>query len=153
MQLSPHFSLEELTASNTAREHNIDNTLPHEFLPRLIMVAELLERIRAKLGSVPLAISSGYRCLALNRAVGSKDTSDHIQARAADFQAPQFGTPHAIATALAPQVSELGIGQLILEGVRGRQWVHVSTLTPVRPIDRILTINDAGTVAGIQQLA
>jgi zinc D-Ala-D-Ala carboxypeptidase len=153
MNLSAHFTLEELTASNTARERGIDNTLPPEFLPRLIQVAQLLERIRAKLGGVPLDVTSGYRCIALNRAVGSKGTSDHVVAHAADFCAPQFGTPQAIATALAPQVSALGIGQLILEGVRGRKWVHVSTHEPEHSANRILTITDAGTFAGIQQLA
>jgi zinc D-Ala-D-Ala carboxypeptidase len=152
MQLSPHFTLEELTASNTARERGIENTLPQEFLPRMIDVARLLEKIRTEL-AVPLSVSSGYRCDALNRAIGSKPSSDHIQARAADFVAPQFGTPAAIATRLAPLVSTLGIGQLILEGVRGRQWVHVSTRIPDLAVNRILTITDAGTFAGIQQLA
>jgi zinc D-Ala-D-Ala carboxypeptidase len=152
MQLSAHFTLEELTASATARERGIDNSLPKEFLPRLIGVAEMLERIRATL-RVPLVVSSGYRCDALNRAVGSKPTSDHLQARAADFVAPQFGTPTAIATALVPLVSTLSIGQLILEGVKGRQWVHVSTRVPELYTNRILTITDAGPVAGIHPLA
>lgn len=152
MQLSPHFSLEELTASATALQKGIDNTLPQEFLPRLIGVASMLERIRATLGC-PLQITSGYRCDALNRAVGSKSSSDHIQARAADFIAPQYGTPTAIATALAPLVSTLGIGQLILEGVKGRQWVHVSTRQPDLAVNRILTITDAGPVPGVHALA
>jgi zinc D-Ala-D-Ala carboxypeptidase len=152
MQLSQHFTLEELTASATARERHIDNTLPQEFLPRLIGVAEMLERIRATL-RVPLVISSGYRCDALNRAVGSKPSSDHLVARAADFVAPQFDTPSAIAAALVPLVATLSIGQLILEGVHGNQWVHVSTRVPDLAINRVLTISDAGTVPGIHPLA
>ena len=58
-----------------------------------------------------------------------------------------------IATLLAPLVSTLGIQQLILEGVKGKQWVHVSTRKPTKPINRILTITDAGARPGIQVLA
>jgi zinc D-Ala-D-Ala carboxypeptidase len=152
MKLSEHFTLEELTASVTAAAHGIDNSLPQEFLPRMIDVARMLEKIRAALG-VPIVINSGYRCDALNRAVGSKPSSDHLQARAADFLAPQFGTPTAIASRLAPLVSTIGIGQLILEGVKGKQWVHVSTRIPDLAVNRILTITDAGPVSGIRPLA
>ena len=54
---------------------------------------------------------------------------------------------------LAPLVSTLGIGQLILEGVKGKQWVHVSTRTPEKFANRIITITDAGARVGIQVLA
>lgn len=152
MNLSPHFTLQELTASMVARTRGIDNTAPPEIVPRLVLVAQLLERIRAALG-VPVIVSSGYRCLALNRAVGGVVDSDHMRGHAADFVAPAFGTPTVIARALAPRADELQIGQLILEGVRGRQWVHVSTHVPQLATNRILTITDAGAVAGVHDLA
>jgi hypothetical protein len=82
----------------------------------------------------------------LNRAIGSGDTSDHRKAMAADFRAPSFGTPLQVCKALAPVVSVLGIGQLILEF---NSWVHVSTRPSDKIINRIITISKAGTQAGI----
>jgi hypothetical protein len=53
-----------------------------------------------------MLISSGYRCLALNRAIGSSDTSDHIKAMAADFRAPAFGSPLEVSKALLAAAGE-----------------------------------------------
>lgn len=152
MKLSQHFTMEELVSSNKATQLGIDNTMPEELLPRLVLVAEMLERIRTLL-NVPMIVTSGYRCEALNRAVGSNSTSDHVQGHAADFVAPAYGTASQIAQKLAPMVSVLGIGQIILEGVKGKQWVHVSTHIPEKAINRVITITDAGTVPGIAELA
>jgi zinc D-Ala-D-Ala carboxypeptidase len=150
MKLSPHFTLAELTASNKAAELKIDNTPAPELLPRLILLAELLERIRTTLG-VPVMVTSGYRCQQLNRAVGGVTSSDHTQGYAADIVAPGFGAPAQVAAKLAPLVGELGIGQLILEGTKGKSWVHVSTDAPEKAVNRILTITDAGVFVGIAQ--
>lgn len=152
MKLSQHFTLAELTASNKARELGLDNTPPHELMPRLILVAEMLERIRSTLNA-PITVTSGYRGQALNKAVGGVSSSDHTQGHAADIVAPGYGTPYQIAKALAPLVSVLGIGQLILEGVKGKQWVHVSTRVPEKVSNRVITITDAGAQLGIQELA
>lgn len=152
MNLTQHFSLAELTASNKARQLGIDNTPPPELVPRLVMVAEMLERIRSTL-NCPVLVTSGYRCERLNLAVGGATTSDHPQGHAADIVAPGFGTATQVAKALAPLVSVLGIGQLILEGVRGKQWVHVSTHVPERAVNRVITITDSGVRAGIVDLA
>ena len=152
MNLTAHFTLAELTASNKARQLGIDNTPPHELVPRLVMVAEMLERIRSTL-NCPVLVTSGYRCERLNLSVGGATTSDHPQGHAADIVAPGFGTATQVAKALAPLVSVLGIGQLILEGVRGKQWVHVSTHVPERAVNRVITITDSGVRAGIVDLA
>ena len=152
MKLSPHFTLDELTASTTAKRLGLDNTPAPELLPRLIMLAEMLERIRSKING-PLIVTSGYRGPRVNTAVGGVTSSDHTQGHAADIIAPQFGTPEQLARLLAPQVSALGIGQLILEGVKGKRWVHVSTHSPERAVNRILTITDAGLSVGIVSLA
>lgn len=152
MRLTAHFSIEELTASSTARRLRLDNTPTAEILPRLVQTAEMLERIRSTLG-VPITVTSGYRAPAVNSAVGGVTSSDHVQGQAADIVAPMYGSPERIARTLAPLVSTLGIGQLILEGVKGKQWVHVSTRVPSNPANRIITITDRGTVAGIQALA
>lgn len=152
MNLTPHFTLAELTASSTAARLGLDNRAPPEIVPPLILTAEMLERIRGTLGC-PVIVTSGYRGPAVNRAVGGVTSSDHTRGRAADFVAPAYGTPYQIAKLLAPLISALGIGQLILEGVKGKQWVHVSTVTPEKPVNRVITITDAGVRLGIQELA
>lgn len=151
MNLTAHFTLPELTASNKASAMGIDNTAPPELVPRLVLVAEMLERVRSTL-NVPITVTSGYRCPALNRAVGGVTSSDHTQGHAADIVAPGYGTPYAICKLLAPLVGVLGIGQLILEGVKGKQWVHVSTRTPEKMSNRVITITDAGAQLGVQEI-
>ena len=79
--LSEHFSVEELTGVGT--HEGIDNTPPLEVAQNLIKVAEKLEQARV-IWNVPVRISYGYRCEALNYAVGSQPTSAHIEGLAAD---------------------------------------------------------------------
>ena len=152
MNLTQHFTLAELTASNKARELGIDNTPRPELVPRLVMVAEMLERIRTTL-NCPVVVTSGYRCEALNLAVGGSSTSDHPRGHAADIVSPRYGTATEVARTLAPLVSVLGIGQIILEGIKGRQWLHVSTRVPELAVNRVITITDSGVRAGIHDLA
>lgn len=151
-----HFDLAEFVASDMARAHGIDNTLPSEMEPNAWATLLLLEKVRAKLSQlsghdVPVSVISGYRCPALNVAVGSNSGSDHLRAMAADILAPTFGTPLQIAQALAPLVSVLGIGQLIYERPHGvaRAWVHVSTRVPAKSLNRIITITEHDTLLGI----
>lgn len=77
-----------------------------------------------------------YRRYTPNVAIGGVSSSDYTQGHAADIVAPGYGTPYEVAKALAPLVSVLGIGQLILEGVKGKQWVHVSTRVPEKVANR-----------------
>ncbi|MCC2673280.1 MAG: peptidase family protein [Ramlibacter sp.] len=151
MILTPHFTVAEFTNSYQAERRGIDNSLPATLLPQAQRTCELLERIRGRLsqlagGSVPVLLSSGYRCLDLNRAIGSNDTSDHVWAAAADFKAPAFGSAYEVAQALAPLVDELEIGQLIHEF---GAWVHVSTRQPARPVNRVITISRRGVEPGV----
>lgn len=152
MNLSLHFTLAELTASNKAAQLGIDNTPPPEHAAKLVLTAEMLERVRALL-QCPVIVTSGYRCMKLNVAVGGVTSSDHARGQAADIVAPGFGTPYEVAKKLAPHVSTIGIGQLILEGIKGKQWVHVSTRMADKPSNRVITITDAGAELGIQELA
>lgn len=158
MQLTPHFSLLEFTQSDTATRLGLDNTLPPELLSAAMATAEMMERIRAKLSQiaghdVPIRITSAYRCYALNRAVRSKDTSDHIRMQAVDWSAPSFGTPYEICKALAPLIDRIGIGQLIHERpAPGRLWVHTSSRMPDRAANRVITITADGAVLGIQEV-
>lgn len=146
MKLSPHFSLAEFEASDTAARKGINNKLPPELYPQAMETAAMLERIREALGGVPIIITSGYRCPALNKAIGGSKSSDHLQAFAVDWKAPSFGTPFAICKALAPKVQALGVGQLIHEF---GTWVHVSSRLAPKEVNRVITITAAGTRAGI----
>ena len=119
MQLTPHFSLEELTVSPTAARLGIDNTPTPEALHNLKALARGLELVRALLLN-PLHISSGYRCAALNKAVGGASFSAHVLGYAADFVCPQFGRPFEIVRAIAD--SGIPFDQLINE----QTWVHFS---------------------------
>lgn len=151
-QLSPHFTLAELTASTTANRLGLRNVPDSAALYQLTKTAQMLERVRELLG-VPITVTSGYRSPDVNAAVGGRTSSDHLKGMAADIVSPGFGIPHAVATAIAPHVSTLGIGQLILEGIKGKRWVHLSTDPVDNPINRIITITDAGTVPGIVEVA
>lgn len=151
MNLTEHFTAAEFTASDTALRLGIDNGLPATLLPEATRTCEMLERIRSRLTRlagvpVPVVITSGYRCLALNRAIGSADSSDHVRAMAVDFKAGRFGTAYQVAKLLAPLVGELQIGQLIHEY---GAWVHVSTRRPDKQINSIITISRRGTEVGI----
>ena len=152
MNLSKHFTLAELERSNKAVQLGLDNTAPPELLPRLIRLAEMLERVRSTL-NVPIIVTSGYRGTQLNTAVGGVTSSDHSQGHAADIVAPGFGTPFQVASLLAPLVTVLGIGQLIYESVGGKHWVHVSTRVPDKLGNRIITITGKSASVGIKELA
>lgn len=152
MRLTANFTLAELTRSTTAARLRLDNTPPPGLLPQLQETAEMLQRIREHLQR-PVIVTSAYRGPEVNRAVGGVTSSDHTRGQAADIVVPAYGTPYQVAKALAPQVSVLGIGQLILEGVKGKQWVHVSTRHPEKLVNRVITITDAGAQVGIQALA
>lgn len=152
MNLTKHFTLAELTRSSTAAALKLDNTPAQEIIPRLVRTAEMLERIRSTL-AVPITVTSGYRAPAVNRAVGGVTSSDHAQGHAADIVAPAFGSPYKIAKLLAPLIDTLGIGQLIFEHIGGKSWVHVSTRTPDKISNRVITIGNAGAQLGIQAVA
>ena len=86
IQLSPHFKLKEFTKSRTARQHGINNTPPPEAVENLrALCCHTLEPLREALG-LPIIITSGYRCKALNeRITHHSATSQHMQGEAADF--------------------------------------------------------------------
>jgi hypothetical protein len=120
MKLSEHFSLDEFTASETALRKGIDNTAPPVITEKLRMLAATLEQVRSLLGNNSIRVSSGYRCLELNRAIGSGDLSAHTLGYAVDFTCPGFGTPKEVANKIAE--SPIKFDQLIYEGT----WVHLS---------------------------
>jgi len=147
MNLSKNFTLEELTASDTAARNGIDNTPTVQDIDRLKRLANALENVRALLGS-SISISSGYRCQKLNKLIGSKPNSKHTQGLAADFTCKQYGSPVEIVKTI--QASNLIFDQCILEYYNpdtGNGWVHFGIGADNRR--QILTINRQGTFAGV----
>jgi hypothetical protein len=141
-RLSTHFSLSELVRSETAVRRGIDNMPTASLLDtmRRVLVPGL-ERVRACLG-VPLQITSGYRSPALNAAIGGAKSSQHLYCLAADFVAPQFGSPRAVARYLAEHMDEIRADQVIYEG----QWVHVSFVASAPRGDLLTAHFSAGGV-------
>jgi hypothetical protein len=149
--LSPHFTLAELTFSDTANAHGIDNSPDQAAVGQLTQLAQLtLEGIRTICGDHPVIISSGYRCPELNEAVGGASNSAHLYGCAADFTIPEFGDVLDICHALEPHLRELGIDQLIDESGSGARWVHVGRAIPpsTAPRCQCLTIADGVTTTG-----
>jgi hypothetical protein len=143
MNLSRHFTLEELIFSQTAARMGIDNTPGAETLTNLRGLSNFLEAIRDKIKK-PIYISSGYRSKDLNKAIGGSETSSHMFGLAADIISPSYGTPAELAEVIV--ALDLGFDQLILEFGK---WVHVSVAE--KPRGEMLTA--INTVNGIQYKA
>jgi uncharacterized protein YcbK (DUF882 family) len=141
MNLTPHFSLEELTASETAERNGWDNTPNEQELANLNRLAAFLEQVKVVLGNKPIMISSGLRTKLVNDAVGSKDTSQHRLGCAADFKVPGM-TPDEVVTAIV--ASGIGYDQVIREFDR---WTHISVPNSedTAPRQQALIIDKAGT--------
>jgi zinc D-Ala-D-Ala carboxypeptidase len=118
--LSAHFTLEEMTASQEAARRGIDNTPSEEITANLRTMCEKLEAVRVFLGSA-MIVSSGYRSPELNKAIGGAVDSAHITGFAVDFICPSFGTPLEVCQAI--EKSDLHYDQLIHEYAR---WTHLS---------------------------
>lgn len=127
-KLTDHFSLEELTFSQTALRKGINNVPSSEVKKNLLLLAQNLEKVRSILMS-PIRISSGYRSPELNKAIGGVSNSAHIDGYAADFTSP-FGTPFAI----VKKLKDAGIkcDQCIMEGGNIGGWVHISFAPAMR---------------------
>jgi uncharacterized protein YcbK (DUF882 family) len=136
MNLSPHFTLDELTHTD---HREIDNSPTQAEIDNLQQLANFLEEVKTVLGGKPIMISSGFRCKALNDAVGSKDTSQHRTGFAADFRVPGM-TPDEVVRAVV--ASGIGYDQIIREFDR---WTHISVSD--KPRKQALIIDKAGTRA------
>lgn len=123
--MTPNFTLTELTKSSTAERLSINNTPSDVILINLQTLAEGLEEVRKILNN-PMSIDSGFRCIALNKAVGGASNSAHTLGFAADFTCPAFGKPLAIVNKIVD--SGLKFDQIIQEGT----WVHISFAPAMR---------------------
>ena len=136
MNLSEHFTLEELTYTD---HRQFDNTPDEAAAANLRRLARLLEDVRSLL-SAPLLINSAYRSKAVNDAVGSKDTSQHRIGCAADIRVPGM-TPDEVVKAVI--ASDLEFDQIIREFDR---WTHISVPNPgLKARRQALIIDKLGT--------
>lgn len=146
MKLSPHFTLAELTASETAARRGWDNTPNAAEIQNLTRLAQLLEMVRDVVLQ-PLIINSGFRSKQVNDAIGSRDTSQHRLGCAADFRVPGM-TPRDVCKLVI--ASGIPFDQLIQEfyeeGKPGG-WVHISVPNSAegRPRRSALIIDSKGT--------
>jgi uncharacterized protein YcbK (DUF882 family) len=139
--MTPHFTLDELTASETAERNGWDNTPNEQELANLQRLAEFLEDVKEALGGKPIMVNSAFRNKQVNDAVGSKDTSQHRTGCAVDIRVPQLTPDEVVKTIIA---SGLPYDQVIREFDR---WTHVSIPnTPeTAPRKQALIIDKTGT--------
>jgi putative chitinase len=140
MNLTEHFTLEELTHTDHRTLENTPNETEQANIQRL---AEFLENLKTLLGGKPIMVNSAFRSKAVNDAVGSKDTSQHRIGCAADIRVPGM-TPDQVVRAII--ASDLGFDQVIREFDR---WTHISIPNQVTgsPRKQALIIDKAGTRA------
>jgi len=138
IQLTEHFSIEELTVTD---HREFDNTPSAFERTNLVRLAGLLERVKTALGGVPVMVNSAYRSKKVNDAVGSKDTSQHRLGCAADIRVPSL-TPDQVVKAI--MAAKLPYDQLIREFDR---WTHISIPNTLNgtPRGQVLIIDKAGT--------
>jgi len=143
MFITPHFTLSEMTVSQTAARAGLDNTPSPEVISNLRLLCQALEHVRALFAS-PVIISSGYRSPTVNARVGGARNSQHISGLAADFTVIGIANREVIR-----RVSEsvVAFDQLILEF---DNWVHLS-VSATAPRREVLTIRKGtGYLPGLQ---
>lgn len=138
MNLTDHFTLEELTHTD---HREFDNTPNENELANLRRLAAFLENIKTVLGGKPIMVNSAFRSKQVNDAVGSKDTSQHRIGCAADIRVPGMTPDEVVKTMMA---AGLAYDQLIREFDR---WTHVSVpnAADVAPRKQVLIIDKQGT--------
>jgi putative chitinase len=136
MNLSTHFTLEELTITD---HRELENTPNETELTNLKRLAEFLETVKTVLGGKPIMVNSAFRSKAVNDAVGSKDTSQHRIGCAADIRVPGLTPDEVVKTIIA---SGIGYDQVIREFDR---WTHISIPNAGAPRKQALIIDKTGT--------
>jgi len=138
MNLTEHFTLEELTHTD---HRELENTPNETELANIQRLAEFLEAVKTVLGGKPIMVNSAFRSKAVNDAVGSKDSSQHRVGCAADIRVPSM-TPDQVVRAVI--ASDLPYDQVIREFDR---WTHISipNVAGAAPRKQALIIDKQGT--------
>ena len=129
--MAKYFTLEELSHSDYAAAHGIDNEPDEVQQTNLVnLMTEVLDKLRSEWGS-PIRVTSGYRCPELNAALGGAKNSQHLVGEAADIQ-PVDGSVDDLYIALQNMWDDgdIEVDQAIRESADGgREWIHVSWRT------------------------
>ncbi len=138
MNITRHFTYEELTHTDHRTLDNTPNDAEYENLKRL---AGFLEEVKTLLEGKPIMINSAFRAKQVNDAVGSKDSSQHRIGCAADIRVPGLSPDEVVKAVIA---SDLGYDQIIREFDR---WTHISIPNTLesKPRKQALIIDKQGT--------
>lgn len=134
MNLTEHFTLEELTVTEHRKFDNTPNAQEVENLKKL---AAFLEEVKVALGGKPIIINSAFRSKLVNDAVGSSDRSQHRTGSAADFRVPSMTPDQVVSTIIK---SGIKYDQIIREF---DSWTHISISD--KPRKQALIIDKSGT--------
>jgi len=144
MNFPPHFSLEELTRSQTATRKGIDNSPNEQEKSNLLQIAWFLETLREKLnkkyGKVAIYVSSGFRCEKLNAAIGGSKTSAHMKGLAADISCSGL-KPIVVSRFIANHMADEGFDQVIHEFGR---WVHIGLANGLQRYEELTAVKENG---------
>lgn len=137
MNLTAHFTLEELTATS---HREFDNTPNNDEIANLTRLALFLELVKTKLGGKPIMVNSAFRSKQVNDSVGSKDTSQHRLGCAADIRVPGMSPDEVVRAIMS---FGLYYDQIIREF---DSWTHVSipNTSGLLPRRQALIIDKAG---------
>ncbi len=120
MNLSPHFTLAEMTVSQEAARSGLKNEPGLQQVEALTaLCVNVLEPLRARVRR-PIVVTSGYRSITINRRVGGTQGSQHTRGEAADIIVPGIDPADVFALIRA---MKLPFDQVIDEF---GAWVHVS---------------------------
>ena len=124
-----HFTIEEMYSSDTAKRLVINNKPNMQQMINLVyLCVYVLEPLRVAMGE-PIKIGSGFRCQALNKAVGGVSSSQHLKGQAADLCID--GDLKKGKKWFNYIKDHLPFDQLIWEhNNKGNYWVHVSFVYP-----------------------
>src|SRR4030066_336790 len=143
-------SLEQIVAKHISEHAKFEKSITDntELIKQIVRntLAPVMEDVRGILGK-PIIITSGYRCSRLNKLVGGRPNSKHVDGLACDFICPPWSIPEIIA---AMQNSAIPFDQCIMEfynPATGDGWAHVGL--GANPRRQVLTVNRMGTFAGI----
>ena len=140
MNLAEHFSFDELTKSSSRPDlEPLNRRKAVSYMDNIQLVANQLEILRHSIGDLPITVHSGFRCDALNTAVGGAKLSGHLFGLAADIVVEEMGVNE-----LFERIRKFPpphTAKVIHEKLRSGQWVHISfakeaTVKPVYLVTR-----------------
>lgn len=141
MQLTEHFSFNELTATSSSSLQKSNRLSAQPYMKQLKYTASALEEIRALLG-VPLTVTSGFRMPLLNKSVGGSITSKHTQGLCADIIPVGISVNEAFEKIKSNKDKLDSVRKVIIEGVKGKSWLHVQSKTLASEPLELFSTND-----------